>query len=204
MKNLKIKDQTEKKQHLNKDPMINMRAGKFLKEYKRKNEEDSPEDEALDSIFTEKVNKLKRLREQGLSDEAYDIQEINYLEELVLELLPIAEDTFRKTRTHTAASAVNNLVQTATNLQADRRALQNLTARADRITNVSDQSFKELTQAFIESVRQLQTDISSKQGKNTDELFKAFLRSFSGEIVSIKERNNASVMQLMAPAPVKR
>jgi hypothetical protein len=195
------------KKSLNKDPLLNMRAGKFLNSKKTKYLDDSPDedaDEDIDSVFTEHAEKLKKLRKSGLADEAYDIEELNILEELILDLMPIAEDTFRKTRTHTSASAVNNFVTTLTNLQADRRALQNLTARADRLTSVFDQSFEEMTRMLITSTSKLQKDLSDKSvKKDPSELFKDFLRSLGKDLSNIKDMNNNKILQLMSPAPKK-
>lgn len=186
--------------------LLSQRASKDLKRKRDSDDEDDEsekEEEAKKSVFAKYTKRLRRLRRKGLSDEAYDIEEINALEMLILDLIPIAEENYRKFPIHTAASAVNHYVATLSSLQADRRALQDLTARADRVTNIFDQSFNNFTLALVTSVQKLQADIAEKgSSKDTGDLFKEFLRSLGKELTNIKTKNNESVLQLMA-APKK-
>jgi hypothetical protein len=188
--------------------LLSQRASKDLKSKRKKydspDDDDSPneEEEVKKSIFKEHAARLKALRDKGLADEAYDIEEINSLEELILDLLPIAEENYRKFPIHTAGSCVNNYIATLTNLQADRRALQDLGARADRITNIFDNSCADIIRVVIDFTRRLQEDVTSKGSKDSKDLFKEYLRSIGKEVNNIKEKNSARVLQLVA-APKK-
>lgn len=206
----KIKEKEKKIRQISSNSsyrLLSQRATKDLVNKRRKYEDspdDSPdEDEDKEGIFRAHTDRLKALRKSGLADEAYDIEELNSLEELILDLLPIAEENYKKFPIHTAGSAVNNFVTTLTNLQADRRALQNLSARAERVTSIFDQSVEDMTKALIQATHKLQKDLSDKSaGKDSSDLFKDFLRSLGRELSGIKETNNSSVLQLMA-APKK-
>jgi hypothetical protein len=185
--------------------LLSQRASKDLIN-KRKKYEDSPDEDddgEKEGIFRAHTDRLKALRKSGLADEAYDIEELNSLEELILDLLPIAEENYKKFPIHTAGSAVNNFVTTLTNLQADRRALQNLSARADRVINIFDQSIEDVTKIIITSTQKLQKELAEKNSsKDNGDIFKDFLRSLGKELAGVKENNSNGVLQLMS-APKK-
>lgn len=187
------------------DLLQKKRFGKKIKELKRiaNDIEDDDEDEDEDSsknisesIFKQYTDKLKSI-EKSATPEQYDLECLKALRALVLDLIPVAEDNYRKYPLHTNASAVVNLIGQETSLIADERALTDYQARAERLIDVVVKEYEDyLAKDFIKQCLVLKEELSNKSARNSGDVVHMFMKEFSKTLTESRGRL-ASTIRLM-------
>ena len=168
------------------DLLQKKRFGKKIKELKRIADdiEDDDEDEdssknISESIFKKYTDRLKGI-EKSTTPEQYDLECLKALRALVLDLIPVAEDNYRKYPLHTNASAVVNLIGQETSLIADERALTDYQARAERLIDVVVREYEDyLAKDFIKQCLVLKEELSNKTARNSGDVVHMFMKEFS-------------------------
>jgi len=183
--------------------LLNDRAAKAVKASKRKKEADSPDDSPEDDletvgVFRKHIERLKQLEKEGKTGEAYDIEVLKSLHELTLELIPIAEENYRKFPIHTAASAVNQYINQSREILNDIRALEDFQARADKLNDIVKNEINEIARSTISNIEIVKNELTGKNGvKYLEKTMKEFMRSQGKSLEELKNRIATRITQML-------
>lgn len=192
-KRTKTKSKTKEKTNYRKLAALR----KVAKSFDDKDSPDEDGEEPTESIFRGHLEKLKKLEKKGVKGEAYDIAVLKSLRTLVQDLIPVAEDNYRKFPSHTAAAAVNHYINQEREIMNDIRALEDFRARANRIVGLVSEEMQQIAKAAIEQSNSLKTSVAERSSKNVDDLFKTFLKLFGRALQDSQERVGDRIMEFM-------
>lgn len=199
---MKKKDKTSKDEDVKKKKgtvkqgyaMLNKRAARALNSSDDDDEDEDDDGDSGKSIFREHALRIKQLEEDGVTGEAYDLEVLKSMRAMVLDLIPVAEENYRKFPLHTAASAVNQYVNQERELLNDIRQLEDFQARSDKLISLVEDEYQTIAKDIIQSVGNLENLLKAK---GSAQLFKDF-RSLQGKsLEASKNRVAARIRQLL-------
>lgn len=180
---------------------IHRKTAILRKMAKKLDDQDSPDDEdqgeVSESIFREHLERLKKLEKKGWTGEAYDIEVLKSLRTLVQDLIPVAEDNYRKFPSHTAASAMNQYINQERELLNDIRSLEDFRSRANRIVGFVETEIQDIAKQFIDQTNNLQRDFKERKIKGAEDLFVGYLKLFGRTLRKSQEQISDRILEFM-------
>lgn len=166
---------------------------------KKFDDEDSPEEKEpeTESIFRKHLKRLNKLEEKGVQGEAYDLAALKSMRTLVLDLIPVAEDNYRKFPIHTAAAALNHYINQEREIMNDIRALEDFRSRAALLSKIIDKEMQGLAKIFIEHCTKLMVALPEQDAKNQAESLKRFMKTFGRELQASNEGMGDKMMEFL-------
>jgi len=134
-----------------------------------------------ESFFKKRLRKIKKAARKTNYDERTRLLMYKGLLDLVLEMIPIAEMSYKTYRTERAAYALNVYLNQAREIANDMRAVQDFQEHANKIGDMIREHFAQVARNLVDETYSLKKgirdDVNPKTRRHVDEKIDGMTRS---------------------------
>jgi hypothetical protein len=124
--------------------------------------DDSKDDKIADenaSLFKKRLKKIRKVKKTNNYDEKFNAAVLKSLLDMVLDLVPIAEQNYRRFRSDRPAYALNTYVNQGREIINDLRAIEDFQDRADKIKQIVRLHFTKMLENLVDELHRLRSNL---------------------------------------------